>query len=555
MKIVIIGGVASGTSAAIAARKNSEDAEIIIYDRDVDFNHAGYATHYVIGGQVESIDQLTPRSIDWFKDRHNIDVHTSHEILGIDSDQKIVYGNNLETNENFQDDYDQLVFATGSSPTVPPAFRDKKFTNVFTVKNVEGGRNLQACIDEIQPKKVVVVGGGYIGLGVSEQLKNRGMEVNILEFLDYPMSPMDSEMSIRIADILSKNGVNFYGDDGVMELITEGKKLRKVVTGKNKEYTADLFIVATGIRPNTELAESIGVELGSSGAIKINDKLQTNILDVYAVGDVAEAFHAISKDPLYLPLATTAAKMGRVAGDVITGGRLRFKGVLATSVVRLFDQTIGSTGLTEKAARNKGYQLEVMTNTNLSKLKFMGGEDILIKAVADRETEELLGVQIIGSEGVARIIDVFATAMTFRAKVSDLIQLDLAFTPPISTPVNPVLATGISLFDAIDKAPLITPEELNEQMKEESKTLLIDIRSEENFKDEHIKEAKHIPVDELRKKLDELDKTTGIIVYSNTGEKAYVAQKILLNKGFNQVYNLSGGINNYRSLYAENLMK
>lgn len=555
MRIIIIGGVVAGTTAAIGARRNSEEAEIVIYDRDVDFNHSGYATHYVIGGKVESLKELTPRSIEWFKNRHNIDVHTSHEIVAIDAEAKTIQVKNLETGEVFDDHYDQLIFANGSSPTVPPAFREKEFTNVFTVKNVQGGRELQACINDIQPKSVVVVGGGYIGLGVSEQLRNLGMEVDTLEFLDYPMPPMDSEMSIRIAEILEDNGVNFHGGDGVVELISRDGKLEKVVTGSKKEYTADLFIVATGVRPNTELAESIGVELGVSRAIKVNEKLETNIPNVYAVGDVAEAFHAISKDPLYLPLATTAAKMGRVAGDVITGGDLRFNGVLGTSVVRMFGHSIASTGLTEKAAREKGYDIVVMTNTNLSKLPFMGGEDILIKAVANKETEELLGVQIIGSEGVARIIDVFATAMTFRAKVSDLIQLDLAFTPPISTPVDPVLSTGISLYQAMNKAPLITPNKMNEQLAKDQETILIDIRSEEDFEAGHIKGAQHIPVDHLRAKLSELDSSACVIVYSNTGEKAYVAQEILINKGFEEVYNLSGGISNYTSLFEEKIVK
>ncbi|MDN6162216.1 MAG: FAD-dependent oxidoreductase [Atopostipes sp.] len=555
MRIVVIGGVVAGTSAAIAARRNSEEAEIVIYDRDVDFNHSGYATHYVIGGQVDSIDKLTPKSVEWFKNRHNIDVHTSHEILEVDPDKKQVSVKKLNTGEVFQDHYDKLIFANGSSPTVPPVFRDKEFSNVFTVKNVQGGRELQACIDRIKPKNVVVVGGGYIGLGVSEQLKNLGMEVNTLEFLDHPMPAMDKEISIRIEDILKENGVHFHGGDGVTELVKEADVLKKVITAQGKEYSADLFILATGVRPNTELAESIGVELGESRAIKINDQLETNISDHYAVGDVAEAFHVITKEALYLPLATTAAKMGRAVGDLITGGSMRFNGVLGTSVVRLFDHTIGATGLSEKAALKKGHELAVMMNTNLSKLRFMGGEDILIKAVADKNTNKLLGAQIIGSEGVPRIIDVLATAMTFKAEVSDLIQLDLAFTPPISTPVDPVLTTGISLFHAIDKAPLITAEEMNQLMKEGKELTLVDIRTKEDYQTSHIKNANHLPVDQLRKKTTELTKDNTIILYSNTGEEAYIAQEILKNKGFEDVYALSGGINNYRRLHKENLIK
>lgn len=555
LKIIIIGGVAAGTTAAIAARRNSEDAEIIIYDRDVDFNHSGYATHYVIGGKVESMDKLTPRTADWFKKRYNIDVYTNHEVLAIDSDKKTLSGKNLESNQSFETDYDKLIFANGSSPTVPPAFREKEFSNVFTVKNVQGGRELEASIKDIEPENVVIVGGGYIGLGVSEQLTNLGLKVDTLEFLNHPMPAMDSEISMRIEEILKENGVNFHGGDGVVELVSDGKQLTKVITANKKEYSADLFIVATGVRPNTELAESIGVELGTTKAIKVNEKLETNIPDVYAVGDVAQAFHVISKDPIYLPLATTAAKMGRAVGDLLTGGDLHFNGVLGTSVVRMFGYTIASTGLTEKAARLKNHEIVVITNTERSKLKFMGGKDIVIKAIADKETKELLGVQIIGKEGVARIIDVFATAMTFRAKVSDLIQLDLAFTPPISTPVDPVLTTGINLSHGIDKSPLLTAKELEEKIQDVSEVILIDIRTASDYKNSHIKGAINRSIDKLREKLDEIEKNQPIVLYSNTGEKAYVAQEILLNKGFNEVYALSGGINSYRQFYEENIVK
>lgn len=551
MKILIIGGVSAGASAAIAARNNSEDAQITMYDRDVDVAHSAYATHYVIGGVVESLEKLTPHSCEWFKKKHNIDVYNQHEILKIDHENKIVYGLNLVTEDKFEDSYDQLIFATGSSATVPPVFRDKEFSNVFTVKNVQGGRDLEKCIARIKPKDVVVVGGGYIGLGVSEQLNNIGMNVSTLEFLDAPMAQLDKEISLHIADILAENGVSFYGSDGVTELVSEDGELKKVITAQGKEYAADLFIVATGVRPNTELAEAIGVELGVSRAIKVNEKLETNIPDVYAVGDVAEAFHAITKEPIYLPLATTAIKMGQAVGDLLTGGSTRFNGVLGTSVVRLFGQRIAATGLTEKAAREKGLDIVVSTNMSLSRLKFMGGEDILIKAIADRKTEEILGVQIIGAEGVDRLVDVFATAMTFRAKVSDLPKLDLVFTPPISTPVDPVMSTGSRLFSAIHGAPLLTPEQLNEKLDANDEYLLVDLRPNHEFEKSHISGAINVPMNGFRKSLDQFKKGKNIVFYSATGRNGDVAQKILLNKGFETVYNLSGGLVNYSRLYHD----
>lgn len=547
MKIVIVGGVAAGTSAAVRARRNSETAEIVIYDRDVDIAHAGFATHYAVGGIVNSMDELVPKTSKWFKEYHNIDVRTQHEITKIDHVNKKVYGINLITNEEFSSEYDKLVFATGAVLGTPPVFKDKEFDNVFRVKTVQMGRKLQDYIVKNNPKTAVVIGTGYIGLGVSEQLTKAGIKVRTLDFLKYPMAQLDHDMSTHIADILDANGVTFHGNEGVIELEATDNCLEHVITTEGNDYQADMYIVATGIRPNTTLAESIGVELGVTRAIKVNEKMQTNISDVYAVGDAAEAFHAITKEPMYLPLATTASKMGRVAGDVITGGDLEFKGILGTSAVRLFGQTIAATGLTEIKAREKGLNPVVLTEMKPETLTFMGGKDVLIKAIANPKTEELLGVQMIGPEGVERRIDVFATAITLGAKVSDLFNLDLAFTPPISTPKDPVMYTGMALTNAIkNHSSLITPETLYQMIHDHEEVQLIDVRLPEHTDDSVIETSVNIPITSLRDKLMELSKDKRTVVYSSTGQTGYNAQRILINNGFKEVYNLSGGNENYQ---------
>lgn len=554
MKIIIIGGVIAGIEAALQARKNSETASIHIFDRDKDIAHTAYATHYVAGGIVNGIDQLTLKTPESFKERHNIDVHTEHEITEIDYESKKVHGVKLTTNEEFVESFDSLIFANGSVVTVPPVFRDKEFTNVFTIKNVENARKLLDFIEENQPKTAIVIGTGYIGLGVSEQLTNAGIDVKTVDFLEYPMAQLDHDSSVHIADILETNGVSFHGNEGVVELSSHNGELDGVVTSQGHEYEADMFIVATGVRPNTDLAASIGVEMGVSRAIKVNERLETNLPNVYAVGDVAEAFHAITKEPFYLPLATTAVKMGRVAGDVVTGGNMQFKGVLGTSAVRLFGQTIASTGLTEEAARTKGIEPVVLVASKPSVLKIMGGQDILIKAVADSKTEKLLGVQIIGPEGVERRIDVFATAIYYGATVSDLADLDLAFTPPISTPTDPVMFTGLALAEAIKKAPLLTPEELNEKI-EDNALVLIDVREKDGYEKEHIMGAINYPINTIRSSIDALNKTDEIVVYCNIGETSTIAQEILINNGFDNVSSLTGGITNYKTLYEDRLVK
>jgi NADPH-dependent 2,4-dienoyl-CoA reductase/sulfur reductase-like enzyme/rhodanese-related sulfurtransferase len=546
MKIVIIGGVAAGTSAAVRARRNSEKAEIVIYDRDTDVAHAGFATHYAVGGQVDNMEELVPKTPEWFKQYYNIDVHTDHEITSIDHENKIVYGKNLKSTQEFESSYDVLVFANGTVFGTPPVFRGRTFDNLFRVKTVQMGRELQKYIDETNPKTAVVIGTGYIGLGVSEQLTKAGLKVRTLDFLKYPMAQLDHDISTHIADILADNGVEFHGNEGVVEISGEDNCLEHVITSEDNDYEADIYILATGVRPNTQLAESIGVELGETRAIKVNNKMETNLPSVYAVGDVAEAYNVITKEPMYLPLATTATKMGRIAGDAITGGDLEFRGILGTSAVKLFGQTIASTGMTELKARDKGLNPIILTNVQPDTLKFMGGQDLLIKAIADSKTEELLGVQIIGPKGAERRIDVFATAMTLGAKVSDLFHLDLAFTPPISTPKDPVMYTGMALTNAINKTPLIKPEELLQMVNDHEDVTIIDIREKKIFEEEHIEGAMNIPLTTLRDRLNELDPEQRTIVYCNSGQMSYNAQQILLNNGFKEVYNLSGGNDNYQ---------
>lgn len=548
MKIVIIGGVAAGTNAAVRARRNSEEAEIVIYDRDVDVAHAGFATHYAVGGQVESMDELVPYDAKWFKDIYNIDVKTQHEVIKIDHDKKIVTVRNLETQDEFEDSYDVLVFANGTVFGTPPVFRDKSFDNMFRIKTVQLGRRLEDYIKKENPKTAIVIGAGYIGLGVSEQLTKAGIQVRTVDFLKYPMAQLDNDMSTYIADILEENGVTFHGNEGVVELESDGDCLESVTTSLNHVYEADMFILSTGVKPNTELAESIGVEIGDTRAIKVNEKMQTNLKDVYAVGDVAEAYHAITKKPIYLPLATTAAKMGRVAGDVITGGDLTFKGILGTSVVRLFGHTIAGTGMTETLARKDGFEPIVLTSVQSDHLSFMGGKDMIIKAIAHPETERLLGFQIIGPEGVERRIDVFATAMTANMKASDLFDIDLAFTPPVSTPKDPVMYTGMALTNAIKNSPLITAKELHRCIEDSDEITIIDVREENTFNKNHITNAINIPLKELRGRINELDSKARTVVYCNSGRTSYTAQRILLNRGFENVTNLTGGNMGYQNL-------
>jgi len=546
MKIVIIGSVAAGTSVAAKARRNTEKAEIVLYDKDTDISYSVCGIPYAVGDEVNSFEELTPRNPEWFKKRYNVDIHASHEIIRVDHEEKRIYGVDLRSGKSFSDNYDTLVFATGSTYKTPEIFENKEFKNVFRIKNIASGKNVKQFITNNKPQTAIVIGAGYIGLEIAEQLQKQGIDVTLLQRGKHPMSHLDGDMSVRIETEIQKQGIDFRAEETVIHLTGE-ETLSSVETSKGSILSADLFILATGVKPNIALAQSIGVQVGETGAIKVNQRMQTNLTDVYAVGDAVESSNLLTGKPMYRPLASTANKMGRIAGDAITGGDLQYKGILGTGILRFFDLTIGQTGLTEKEARQAGYSVSVLYNIKPDKPEYMGGKEMVIKAIADKSNGRILGAQIIGFAGVDKRIDVLATAITFGALAEDLFHLDLAYAPPFSTTKDPVLYTGMALDNAItNKAPLITPGELIERQRNGEKLQIIDTRSKKQFEKSRVQGAIHISLAELRERYNELDKKAVTITYCNKGTSGNAAQNILLNMGFEKVYNLSGGNKNYQ---------
>lgn len=538
MKIIIIGSVASGTSVAAKARRNTESAEITLYDKDTDISYAVCGIPYAIGGEIADFEELTPRDAKWFKKRYNVDIHTSHEVLSINHSTKTLTVKNLLSGEVFEDNYDILVFATGATYRTPNVFAGKHFENVFQVRNINSGKEIKSFIENKKPMTAAVVGAGYIGLEVAEQLKERGK---------HPMSHLDWDMSIRIEDEMIKQGIDFRSEETIQTLIGE-TQLDEAITSKGTKLSADMYVLATGVQPNVSLAQSIGVKIGETGAIATDNTLQTNIPDVYAVGDAAESFHIITGKPTYRPLASTANKMGRVAGDAMTGGPLRFQGILGTGILRFFDLTIAQTGLTEKEALAEGYEVAVLFNIKPDKPDYMHGKEMVIKAVADKLTHRILGVQIIGPQGVDKRIDVFASTITLGVTAEDLFHMDLAYAPPFSTTKDPVAYTGMALTNALTTAPLITPDDLMELQKNNENITIIDTRAPKSFEKNHVPNAINIPLAELREKASTLDKNKKTIVYCNKGVTGNASQNVLRNEGFKEVYNLSGGNKNYQEL-------
>ncbi len=545
MKLVIIGSVAAGTSVAAKARRNNEDAQITIYDRDYDISYSGCGIPYYVGGEVESRDDLTPRDAAFFKKRYQLDVLTRHNVTAIDKDAQTLTVENLETGETFTDTYDRLVLATGASSIIPP-IPGVDSDNVFPIRNIQNAEATRNFVDATNPKHATIIGAGFIGLEMAEQLKLRGVDVTVIERIPQVMPPLDKDMACRVEEHLEKNGIELLLGETVTELVGEGH-VERVVTESGKTIDTDLVILSVGVRPNTELAKSIGVTIGETGAIAINERMETNVENVYAAGDVAESFSLVTGKPIWRPLGSTANKMGRALGDLLTGGDLEHRGILGTGIFKVFGLAVAQTGLSEREARELGYDVEVLHNTKPDKPAYMGGKDLTIKAIGDQATRQLLGVQIVGFEGVDKRIDVFVTAMTFKAKVDDLFHLDLAYAPPFSTTKDPVMYTGMVLANSMDKAArLITPAELQKRIDAGEDMQVIDTRKAAQFEKACVDCAVNVPLGDLRTAAKDMDKDKPTVVYCNGGVTGNAAQNVLRNLGFTDVYNLSGGNKNYQ---------
>ncbi|MGI6544915.1 MAG: FAD-dependent oxidoreductase [Fastidiosipilaceae bacterium] len=547
MRIIIIGAVAAGPSAAAKARRNNEEASIVIYEKSAYISYSACTIPYYLGGVVKDVALLTPRDPAAFKRKYNVDVLTLHEVLSIDPDTKTVSVRDIAGGEIFTDHYDKLVIATGASAVAPP-IEGMDGEHVFTLRDIDDMNRIQSFIDAKRPASAAIVGTGFIGLEMCENLKALGMKVTLFERLPQVTPGLDADMAVHVQDHVEQNDVEVFTGVSVTKITKDG-----VVLEDGRAMEADLVLVSTGVRPNTKIAAEAGVELGVAGAIRVDARTRTNLPDIYACGDCAEQFHAVTGKPVYRPLGTTANKMGRVTGENVTGGDMEFRGVLGTGIFQVFDRAVGLTGLSEREAKELGYDVVVSHDIKPDKPRYMGGQDLLIKAVADKATGRLLGAQIIGRQGVDKRLDVFATTISFKAKVEDLYHLDLGYAPPFSLARDPVLYTGMILDNAINKGrPLITADELDELIKSGKPYTLIDATEPDQHKADSIDTAHELLCEELRTALpDSVDKDSVIVTYCEQGEMGGLMQNILINKGCAEVYNLSGGQRQYAKCKGE----
>lgn len=537
-RILIIGAVAAGTSAAAKARRNDEDASITIYEMDRYISYSGCGLPYYIGGRVADIKELTPRDPAFFEKKYKVVIKIRHRVESIDPATHTIGVRNLDTDELFEDTYDVLVISTGSNPVQLP-IPGADLPHVFSLRNPADAIAIRTFIDERNPSKAAIIGTGFIGLETADNLFLRGIGVTMIEKLPDICPSLDPDMSAHLKKHLLKNGVRIETSKTAARIADSS-----VILDDKTEVPADLVIMAVGVRPNVSLAKASGVALGVTGAIAVDEQLRTNLPDIYACGDCTENYFTLTGMPFYRPLGSTANKTGRITGDVITGGDFSHRGVLGTGIFETFGMTVASTGLSEKTAREQGFDVLVAINTKPDKPEYLGGREMIIKAIADRKTHMLIGVQIVGFDGVDKRMDVFVTAMTARMRVEDLSHLDLAYAPPFSTTKDPVMYTGMILENALDRGrALIRKEDLAE--RKPGDVSILDTRSEVQYAAGHIPNARSVPHEKLRETLCELDPDKPVVAYCNKGTTGNAVQNILINHGFREVYNLSGGYSHY----------
>lgn len=444
-RLVVIGGDAAGMSAAAKVRREDERREIVVFERSPHTSYSACGIPYLLGGLVEEAEQLVARTPAVFRDKYAIDARVRHEVLAIDPARQRVRVGNLETGEEFEEEYDQLLIATGARPYCPE-LPGKEAGGIYGISTLESGLRVQRALAEDQPRQAVVVGGGYIGLEMAEALVRQGLKVDLVQRGPQVMETLDPDMGALVSDALRRVGVNLYLAESVTGFEAAGGRIRAVVT-EERTLPADLVILGLGVRPNSELADTAGLELGLRGAIRVNARQQSSVEGIWAAGDCVETFHRVSRRPFYVALGTVANKQGTVAGINLAGGYATFPGVVGTAVSKICQYEVARTGLQEWEIRGLGLEFAAATvKTRTRAGYYPGAGPMHVKLLAEKGSGRLLGGQIVGMEGAAKRIDVLATALTSGLTVQELVDLDLSYAPPYSPVWDPVQTAARQLI-------------------------------------------------------------------------------------------------------------
>ena len=546
MKVIIVGGVAGGAGVAARVRRLDEKAKIIIYDKT---NYVSYATcglPYYIGDVIKEETKLTVQTPMSLKKRFNIDVFVRHEVLSIDKVNKTVSVLNLNTNETFVENYDYLVLATGAKPIILDFCKGKK--NIFTVKTVEDATSLKSHLVNNNVKSAVVIGGGYIGVEMAENLSNIGIKTSLVELNNHLLANLDQDMA-SFVHAKCKEHFDLFLNTEVVDVLENGEGL-EVFTKDGGIIKTDIVVCALGVMPNTSLAKDSGLELGIKGSIKVNENLMTSDANIYACGDAIEIKNAISNEDSLISLAGPANKQARIVANNICGIEETYHGAQGSSIIKLFDLTVAQTGLNEVTCKRLGYNFEKIICGPMSHAGYYpGAKPLIIKALLDMDSKQLLGAQIIGADGVDKRIDVLATAINYKAYAPSLKDLDLSYAPPYSSakdPINLIGCIASNLVNGVVKQ--FYYEDIEALQKED--VILLDTRTVLEYERGHALGFINIPLDELRERVHELDHTKKVYVMCHSGFRSYVACKILNGYGID-AYNFAGGHMFYSSVHSD----
>ena len=543
MKVVIVGGVAGGATAAARIRRLKEDAEIIILEKTGYISYANCGLPYYIGDVIEESNNLILQTPQSFKNRFCIDVRVNNEVISVNSDKKYVVVKNVLTNETYQETYDKLILSPGAKPLMPN-ISGMDSNRIFTLKTVEDTFKMKKFIQDKNPKRVVIIGGGFIGMEMLENLLNLGLEVTLIEGSNQLLGQLDGDMASFVHVKLKNLGIRFFLNTVVSKFEDTGKGLNVFVDNQMILQT-DIVLMTIGVVPETSFIKNTSITLGIKGSIVVNEKMETSIEDIYAVGDAVEVNNFVTNERGLILLAGPANKQARIAADNICGLNSRYQGFQSSSILKLIDWTIASTGISEKQAKklNINYEKVILSpNSNASYYPY--GDIMTIKVLYNKNNLHILGAQIIGTKGVDKRIDVFATAMRAQLKATELVNLDLSYAPPYSSAKDPVNMVGY-IIENIEHG-LVKQfhfEEL-EQIKKNHAVILLDTRTPFEYVRGHLEGFINIPIDELRQRLGELSPHKTIYVMCQSGMRSYLACRILSQNGFH-CYNFSGGYRFY----------
>lgn len=537
MKIIIVGGVAGGASAATRLRRNLEEAEILLIERGPEVSFANCGLPYYLGGVIEERDQLLVTTPEKLRERFALDVRTRHQVESIDRSARKVRLRNLESGELLEESYDRLILATGAAPIRPP-MEGLELPGVFQLRSMQDTDRIFSHLPGVS--RAVVVGAGFIGLEMVENLRHRGIQVDLVELSPQVLPPLDREMTQPIEAALRQHEVGLHLGDSLQAISAQGQQLQ-VQLRSGASWNCDMVVLGVGVRPENQLAVEAGLEVGPRGGVKVNERMQTCDPNIYAVGDLVEVVDYVTGLPTQIPLAGPANRQGRIAADAIAGKQVRYRGTQGTSIVAVFELTAAATGVSEKMLKQLGRAYDkVYVHPNQHAGYYPGASPMSLKVIFEPQSGRLLGAQAVGQDGVDKRIDVLAVAIQAGMSVYDLEEVELAYAPPYGSAKDPINMAGFVASNKLrGEHPQVQVEDLAQW------PLRIDVRTPAEFARGHLPGARNLPLDELRQRLSEFPQDQPVVVYCQVGLRGYLATRILQQKGY-PVHNLAGGYRAYQ---------